>query len=123
MHNIRYASNAVSLLLGTSFNTIYVKRVMSFLSGASSTQSCSYTTLYLSNIVNTRDCTLQIPKICYRGLQTTTRICKYALIIPLLAYIFVKRNICKKGCAEYTFSSTITIFREVQVNLSTRFQY
>ena len=30
-------------------------------------------------------------KICYCGLQSSRRICKYVLIMPLLAYIFVKK--------------------------------
>ena len=33
-----------------------------------------------------------MPKVCYCGLKSSKRICKYALIMPLLAYIFVKRN-------------------------------
>ena len=48
---------------------------------------------------------------------------QYVLITPLLAYIFVKRNVCKMRCNGCTFSSIITIIWEVQVNLSTRLQY
>ena len=39
-------------------------------------------------------------------------------MIMSLAYIFVKRDMDKKGCGHCTFSSTVTIIREVQVNLS-----
>ena len=38
-----------------------------------------------------------MPKMCYCGLKPRKRICKYALITPLLAHIFVKRNVRKKG--------------------------
>ena len=54
-----------------------------------------------------------MPKTCYCGLKSSRRICKYTLITPLL--------VCMHG--RYTFSSTITIIREVQVNLSTRPRY
>ena len=84
-----------------------------------STQSCSYRTLYLSIIANTH-CASQMPKTHYCGLQSSTRICKYALITPLLVKNFVKRNLCKKRCGCCT-SSTITIIREIHVNLFTRF--
>ena len=46
---------------------------------------------------NTRDCTSQMPKMCYCGPKLSRIICKYVLITPLLAYIFVKRNIWKRG--------------------------
>ena len=42
---------------------------------------------------------------------------------PFLAYIFVKRIICKKGHGCCTYPPTITIIREIQVNISTRLQY
>ena len=60
-----------------------------------------------------------MPKTCCCGLKSSEIIHKYALITPLLAYIFVK-NIHKKRRGRCIFSSTITIIREVQVNLSTR---
>ena len=44
----------------------------------------------------------------------------YALIMHLLVYIFVKRNVRKKGSGYCTFSATVTIIREVQVHLSTK---
>ena len=48
-----------------------------------------------------------MPKTCYCGLKSSNRICKYALIMPHLAYIYVK-NVHKKrrGCC--AFSSAIT---------------
>ena len=61
-----------------------------------------------------------MPKTCYCGLKSNKRFCKYALIIPLLMYILLKRNVHKKGRGCYAFSSAIIIIREVQVNLSTR---
>ena len=65
-----------------------------------------------------------MPKMCYCRLKSIRRICKHALITPLLPYIFVKRNVHKQGHGCCTFSSTITmIIREVQVNLSTRLGY
>ena len=39
-----------------------------------------------------------MPKMCYCGLKSGNGIHKYALITSLLAYIFVKRNVHKKGC-------------------------
>ena len=33
--------------------------------------------------------------MCYCGLKSSKRICKYTLITPLLAYIFVKRNVTR----------------------------
>ena len=56
-----------------------------------------------------------MPKMCYCGLKSSRRINKYVLIKQLLAYIFAKRNVHKKGHDGCTFSSTITIIREVQV--------
>ena len=41
--------------------------------------------------------------MCYCGLKSNKRICKYALITPLLAYIFVKRNVRKKGVVALQF--------------------
>ena len=64
-----------------------------------------------------------MPKTCYFGLKSSRRICKHALITHLLAYIFVKRKVRKKGRDRCTFSSAITIITEVQINLSTRLQY
>ena len=43
--------------------------------------------------------------------QTNVQIC--VAHCPF-AYIFVKGNVCKKGCGHSTFSSTIVIIREVQ---------
>ena len=44
-----------------------------------------------------------MPKMCYCGLKLSKRIYKYALIMPLLVYIFVKRNIHKKESGHCTF--------------------
>ena len=57
-------------------------------------------------------------KTCYCGVKSSKRTRKYALLTLLLAYVFVKRNVHKKGHGHCTFSSTIKIIREVQVNLS-----
>ena len=38
-----------------------------------------------------------MPKTCYCGLKSNKKICKCAVITPLLAYIFAKRNL-HKGC-------------------------
>ena len=60
-------------------------------------------------------------KTCYCRLKSSRRICKCASIMHLLEYvlyIFVKRKVCKEGHGHCTFSFTITIIREVQVNLS-----
>ena len=57
-----------------------------------------------------------MPKTCYYGLKSNRKISKYELITPLLAYIFVKRNIPKKGHGRSTFSFTITIIREVHAH-------
>ena len=42
-------------------------------------------------------------KTCYRGLKSSDGICKYALIVHLLVYVFVKRNVHKKGHGCCTF--------------------
>ena len=55
-----------------------------------------------------------MPKTCYCGLKSSRRTCKQALFVPLLVYIFVKRNINKKGHDRCTFSSIITLIRETQ---------
>ena len=47
-------------------------------------------------------------KMCYCGLESTKRICKYVLIMPLLAYIFVKRNVRKNGHGCCAISSAIS---------------
>ena len=62
----------------------------------------------------------QMPKMCCCALKLRKRIYKYGLITPLLAYIFVKRNMHKKESSCYAFSFAIPIIREVQVNLSTK---
>ena len=118
-----FTTHIGSLLLGASFNTIFAMCVTSLLLGASFD-----TKLLLQNFIldhysyNTKDCTSQIPKTCYCALATikqkNLQIC---IVTPLLEHIFVKRNVHKKGCSCCTFSSTITIIMEVQVNLSTRF--
>ena len=97
-----------TLLLGASFNTIFSTRVALY-QAPHSIPSYSYKTLHLSTIPNTWDCTSQMPKMCYCGLKSSRRICKYALIMSLLAYIFVKRSVCKKRCDGRTFSSTISL--------------
>ena len=48
-----------------------------------------------------------MPKTCYFGLKSSNRIYKYALIMPFLAYIFVKTNISKKGRGCCAFCSEI----------------
>ena len=48
-----------------------------------------------------------MPKACYCGLKLNNRICKYALITPLLEYIFIK-SVGKKGRGCCAFSSAIT---------------
>ena len=55
-----------------------------------------------------------MPKTYYCALKPSRRTCKQALFVPLLVYIFVKRNVNKKGHDRCTFSSIITIIREVQ---------
>ena len=58
-------------------------------------------------------------KTCYCGLKSNRKFCNYVLIMSLLAYIFVKRNLCmQKGHCRCTFSSATTIIKNVQVNLS-----
>ena len=83
------ATHVASLLLGALFNIILGMHVTSLVLGTSFNMNCSYRTLYLSIIASTQDCTSQIPKMRYCGLKPNRRICKYALITPLLPYIFV----------------------------------
>ena len=97
-----FATCVVSLLLGASFNTIFSMCVISLLVPRS-TQNCSYTTLYLSTIGSTQDCTSQMHTMCYCGLKSNRRICKYALIMPLLAYSFVKKCAQEKVWWLYIF--------------------
>ena len=44
-----------------------------------------------------------MPKKCYCVIISSNRICKYALITPLLAYIIVKRNVYKSGLVAVHF--------------------
>ena len=53
-----------------------------------------------------------MPKTCYYGLKSRRRICKYALITSLLAYIFVKRNVRKKGHGHCIFFQNHNYHRE-----------
>ena len=48
------------------------------------------TELHLSTRANTQDCRSQMPKTCYCGIKSSRWIHKYAMIMPLLVYIFVK---------------------------------
>ena len=79
-------------------HTSFATPIVSLLLGVPrSTRSSSYRTLYLSTIANTRDCTWQMPKTCYCGLQSSRRICKYALIMPLLAHIICTKKHTQEG--------------------------
>ena len=51
----------------------------------------------MSTIANTRDYTSQMPTMCYCRLQSSRRVCKYTLIMPLLAYIFKKEIYARRG--------------------------
>ena len=51
----------------------------------------------MSTIANTQDCISQMPTMCYCRLQSSRRVCKYALIMPLLAYIFKKEMYARRG--------------------------
>ena len=45
-----------------------------------------------------------MPKTCYCGLKLTNKVCKYALIMPLLAYIFVeKKTYARRGVTAVHF--------------------
>ena len=54
-------------------------------------------------IANTRDCTSQMPKMCYCGLQSSRRICKYVLITPLLTHILFKETYIRRGMVTLHF--------------------
>ena len=64
-----FSTHVASLLLGAPLNTIFAMRATPLLLGTLAAQSCSYKTLYLSTIANTQDCTSQMPKTCYCGLN------------------------------------------------------
>ena len=44
-----------------------------------------------------------MPKLCYCGLKSRKSICKYALIMPLLAYTFVKETFTRRGMVAVHF--------------------
>ena len=91
----------VSLLLGASFNTIFATCLMSLLLGVSFN-----TKLSLENFIFEHYSYYMIKCLkCVTVDQKNLQICIDHI---LLAYIFVERNICKKGRGCCEFSSAIT---------------
>ena len=74
-------------------------------------RSCSYRALYLSTIATMHG---HMPKTCYCGQKIKQKNLQICIDHIPFAYIFVKGNVHKKehGCC--TFSSVITIIREVR---------
>ena len=90
-----------SLLLGALFNTIFATCLMSLLLGA-----LFNTKLLLQNFILDHHSyyTIKCLKhVSYCVIESSKRICKYALTTPLLAQVFVKRNVHKKGVVAVHF--------------------
>ena len=103
-----FTTHVASLLLGALFNAIFVMHVISLLYIRRLIQhKVVATKLHTWALAIATSYMIKMPKMYYCGLKSSKRICKYALIASLLVFIFVKRNVHKKGGGCCAFSSTI----------------